>query len=431
MKSSTVYAVVRNPALSERDLLKEHARPASRKILLCKGFHMDISLETVVGKLNAVGYDSFARAFRRAMSCGHRHVELSHWLEQMLARQNSDLDVTADYFRLDRVILAADVSAAVDRLPRNNTESPMVSGAVIESLDRAWHYSTLLCNSTNMRTGHVLIGILNTRALRDKLFEISREFRRIDIEALGGDYRKIWACSDEENLPTVDGSTATGKAATSAGEQQSRAEQPDNPARQVPRGRAAPGPRRAMAHDVFLSYSSKDNIVAEATCAVLERNAIPVWMAPRDVLPGEEWGEAIVEAIGAARLVVVVFSGNANDSRHVRLEIERAINRGLPVLPFRIEDIAPRGSLELFLGASHWLNAFTEPLERHLDKLQAVVKQLLQSEFARPTASSAGAPGSTEGRRERPAPGPRQADGERLRKRPKTRQAGEPGKRKK
>lgn len=134
-----------------------------------------------------------------------------------------------------------------------------------------------------------------------------------------------------------------------------------------------------MAHDVFLSYSSKDKFAADAACAVLERNGIRVWIAPRDILPSDEWAEAIINAINSARLMVLVFSGNAIDSKPVRSEVERAFNKGLPVIPFRIENIQPSGSLELFLSAAHWLDAFTKPAEQHLDRLAGVVWRVIET----------------------------------------------------
>ncbi len=41
-----------------------------------------------------------------------------------------------------------------------------------------------------------------------------------------------------------------------------------------------------MAHEVFLSYSSKDRAAADAVCRALETAGLKVWIAPRDVLPG-------------------------------------------------------------------------------------------------------------------------------------------------
>jgi WD40 repeat protein len=135
----------------------------------------------------------------------------------------------------------------------------------------------------------------------------------------------------------------------------------------------------AMSHDVFVSYSSKDKNAANAVCAVLERNGIRCWIAPRDVTPGMVWGSEIVGAINGAKIMVLVFSGAANTSPQIEREVERAISKGIPVIPFRIEDVQPSDSLEYFISASHWLDAFTEPLEQHLEKLAKVVRQILEA----------------------------------------------------
>jgi hypothetical protein len=105
-----------------------------------------------------------------------------------------------------------------------------------------------------------------------------------------------------------------------------------------------------MAHDVFISYSSKDKLTADAACAILESKGIRCWIAPRDILPGADWGESIVDALGQARVFVLVFSSPANASQQIRREVERAVNRGLAVIPLRIEDVAPTKSLEYFIS---------------------------------------------------------------------------------
>jgi hypothetical protein len=135
-----------------------------------------------------------------------------------------------------------------------------------------------------------------------------------------------------------------------------------------------------MAHDVFISYASKDKHIADAACAVLEANGIRCWIAPRDILPGADWGESIVDALSAARVFVLVFSSNANSSQQIRREVERAVNRGLAVIPLRIEDVPPTKSLEYFISTPHWLDAFSPPLERHLNYLADIIRHILQGE---------------------------------------------------
>jgi hypothetical protein len=132
-----------------------------------------------------------------------------------------------------------------------------------------------------------------------------------------------------------------------------------------------------MAHDVFISHSSKDKQIADAVCAALEARGIRCWVAPRDILPGKNWGASIIEAIKGARVMVLVFSGYANESPQILVEVERAVNKGVVIISMRIEDVLPTESLELFLSARHWLDAFTPPLERHLEYLANTINQIL------------------------------------------------------
>ena len=142
----------------------------------------------------------------------------------------------------------------------------------------------------------------------------------------------------------------------------------------------------AMALDTFIGYSSQDKTAADAACAVLERAGIRCWIAPRDIRPGQEYGHAIIEAIDQCRVMVLIFSANANDSRQIHREIERAVSKGVPIIPLRIEEVVPTRSMEYFLGAIHWLDALTPPLEKHLQQLAEAVKALLQIDVAGSTA---------------------------------------------
>lgn len=132
-----------------------------------------------------------------------------------------------------------------------------------------------------------------------------------------------------------------------------------------------------MAHDVFVSYSSKDKTVADAVTAKLESLGIRCWIAPRDILPGRDWGEAIVEGIEECKVMVLVFSQNANESVQIKREVERAVNKAHPVIPFRIEDVQPAKSLEYFISSQHWLDALTPNMEEHLKYLGETVNLLL------------------------------------------------------
>lgn len=132
-----------------------------------------------------------------------------------------------------------------------------------------------------------------------------------------------------------------------------------------------------MAHDVFISYSNKDKLTADAVCAALEASGIRCWIAPRDILPGSDWGEAIIDAIHACRAMLLIFSSNSNASPQIKREVERSVNAGIPVVPFRIEDVMPSKTLEYFISTQHWLDALTPPMEQHLHYLVNTMRAIL------------------------------------------------------
>lgn len=137
-----------------------------------------------------------------------------------------------------------------------------------------------------------------------------------------------------------------------------------------------------MTHDVFISYASKDKPIADAVCARLEQASLRCWVAPRDILPGEEYTVAIVNAIENSSILILVLSGSANVSPHISREAERAVHRGVSILPLRVEDILPSGSLEYLIGATHWLDAVTPPIDRHLDRLVQAAQLLVRRNAA-------------------------------------------------
>lgn len=143
-----------------------------------------------------------------------------------------------------------------------------------------------------------------------------------------------------------------------------------------------------MGHDVFISYSSHDKKVADLVCALVERRGHRCWIAPRDIMSGLEWGKAIVDAIREARVFVLIFSANANRSPQVNREVERAVNNGLAIIPFRIEAVTPSDSLEYFISNQHWLDAVTPPLSRHVDHLGDVIGRLLGTDRPAPAVPS-------------------------------------------
>jgi hypothetical protein len=148
-----------------------------------------------------------------------------------------------------------------------------------------------------------------------------------------------------------------------------------------------------MPHDVFISYSSKDKLVADRVCHALEAQGERCWIAPRDIPYGADWQEAIMSALAGAGAMVLVFTGNTNESAHVRREVSAALEAGAIVIPLRTEEATPQGALRYNLINLHWMDAISPPLESHIADLIKTLKRLRAApEEAPPPAAAAPLP---------------------------------------
>ncbi|MEN3792671.1 type VI secretion system ATPase TssH [Fulvimarina sp. MAC3] len=184
---------------------------------------IDISLETVAGKLNQLGFEAFRQATLRAKKAGHRNVELAHLLAGILANDRSDLSITLDHFNLDRARVSADIQRVIEGFRANVTEMPGFTPSLTDALDRGWVYATLLFGEVQIRTGHILIACLQDKKLQDEIYGLSRAFRDLNPETVAAEARLVWGESDEENLRPMDGSGLTsGSSAAADGEGKGR-----------------------------------------------------------------------------------------------------------------------------------------------------------------------------------------------------------------
>ena len=174
----------------------------------------DISRAAIFGKLNSIGYKALEAAAVFCKMRGNPHVELVHWVEQILRNEaGTDLHAIVRHFGLNESKLAAEIAGALNKLPRGSTSVLSFSGHIDEAMKEAWLYSTLLYNQGKVRTGHVVIGILKSSNLKSVLPGISREFDKVKVDELSDNFNKITSSSVEETLALEDSESLAGGAA--------------------------------------------------------------------------------------------------------------------------------------------------------------------------------------------------------------------------
>ena len=154
---------------------------------------------------------------------------------------------------------------------------------------------------------------------------------------------------------------------------------------------------------IFISYSSKDQKSAEAICTAIENRGFPCWIASRDIGPGENFQAQVVRAIRTAKIMVLVFSSNANNSEEIKKELVLAGQSRLVVIPIRVEDVTPDDAFAYEFATRQWIDVFGDwehAIGRVIQQIESVAGEAARS------AAAAEAAGAKEADAKPPQPPP-------------------------
>ena len=170
----------------------------------------EISRVALFGKLNKLGFQAIDSAATFCKLRGNPYVELVHWFHQILQGQDSDIHRIIQHYEMDPGRVAAEMTRALDALPRGASAITDLSAHLEESVERAWTYASLMLNSNQVRTGHLVLGILKTPGLRNVLISISGEFSKVKPDHLGENFAEVVSGSPEDGLVPTDGTSLGG-----------------------------------------------------------------------------------------------------------------------------------------------------------------------------------------------------------------------------
>ncbi|RIV82855.1 type VI secretion system ATPase TssH [Aurantiacibacter zhengii] len=168
----------------------------------------EISRKALFGRLNPTSLKAVETATGFCKMRGNPYVELAHWLHIMMQDSSNDVASIRTAFGLDEGQLAKDIVTTLDSLPRGASAISDFSPQIEEAIEKGWLYASLQFGSGSVRTGHLMYGMAKTATLRNALFAISNEFRKIQPDKLAADFNTITKHSSEENTAVGGGSSA-------------------------------------------------------------------------------------------------------------------------------------------------------------------------------------------------------------------------------
>lgn len=110
-----------------------------------------------------------------------------------------------------------------------------------------------------------------------------------------------------------------------------------------------------MNKTVFISFSSQEADEANKLCQYLEENEVSCFISTRDLIPGREYAEQLVDNISNSKMVVLLLSKASNSSPHVLREVEYAVSHRIPLVVYPLEEVTLSKSMEYFLMTHQWI----------------------------------------------------------------------------
>jgi small GTP-binding protein len=142
-------------------------------------------------------------------------------------------------------------------------------------------------------------------------------------------------------------------------------------------------------YDVFLSHSSKDQVVVRAIAERLRADGLRVWLDDWELRPGDSIPAKIEEGLEHSRVLVLCMSAQAFGSDWAQLEsytyrFRDPLNKERRFIPLRLDAVPIKGSLAQFL----YINWLPEDREREYAKLLEACRPPARPKAAEAEAAS-------------------------------------------
>ena len=177
-----------------------------------------IDLKLLVDRLNETSRRALETAAGKTLSRTHYNVEIEHWLLQLLEHPQSDVGLIARHFEIPVDRLAAQLTAALDRMTTGNGRAPSLSPDLVGLVKDAWLLASIEDGARLIRSGHLISAALADSAISARLHEAAPHLRRIVPDILRRDFAKIVAGGAEAPAESEgDVSASTDRPASAGG----------------------------------------------------------------------------------------------------------------------------------------------------------------------------------------------------------------------
>ena len=159
---------------------------------------MDIDIRTLLLKLNPECKRAMGEAAELCVRQTQFNVELEHLLFALLQAPAPDFGVILRRFGVSDSAVTAQLQQSMDGYKRGNGRTPALSAHFIALFQQAWTLGSLLLGAQQVRSGTILLAMLEVDSLRGMLIDSAPELLKIPREQLKNELAALLADSTED-----------------------------------------------------------------------------------------------------------------------------------------------------------------------------------------------------------------------------------------
>src|SRR5580692_2241545 len=175
-----------------------------------------MNLKSLIGKLNDSTRGAMEASAGLCLARTHYDIEVEHFLLKLLDSSNNDAAAIFKHFELDTSRFSGELFRALDRLKSGNARTPALSPTLIKMMTEAWSLGSIDYGAGQVRTGFTILALATNGELMRLMRDVSREFQKIQADALSKDFFAIVASSSEETQSAAASFGGAGAPATGA-----------------------------------------------------------------------------------------------------------------------------------------------------------------------------------------------------------------------
>jgi len=157
-----------------------------------------MNLKSLIGKLNDSTRGTMEAAAGLCLARTHYDIEVEHYLTKLLDSTDNDAAAIFKHFEIDTSRFSGELARAMDKLKSGNARTPALSPTVMRMLIEAWTIASIDFSAAEVRSGFTILALATHDELVRLMRDVSREFQKIQPDALKKDFAAIVHNSAEE-----------------------------------------------------------------------------------------------------------------------------------------------------------------------------------------------------------------------------------------